>query len=91
MSLDKFLTEDEINQAIQLYQISPVGTFAKKCRELIIQPNIDRINAAIGQENDPLYLAYAVEYVMMVASNGNTKRDDDPRFRYLHKTMGTKK
>jgi hypothetical protein len=33
-------------------------------RDEIIKPNMTRINAALGQENDADYLAYAVEYVM---------------------------
>jgi len=52
-----FLTEEEIARAGELGKAVDIE------RE-IIRPNIDRINAALGQENDPMYLAYAVEYVL---------------------------
>jgi hypothetical protein len=35
------------------------------CTREIIEPVIDRINKTLGQENDPTYLAYRVEYTMM--------------------------
>ena len=42
----------------------------KRIRDEIIKPNIDRINKALGQENDPDYLAYAVEYSMVARRVG---------------------
>jgi hypothetical protein len=35
--------------------------------EQIICPNLERINRTLGQENDPMHLAYAVEYVLGLA------------------------
>jgi hypothetical protein len=58
-----FLTKDEIDRAIRLYNEAAPGTFARRCDEEIIAPVIDRINRKLGQENDSRYLAYAVEYV----------------------------
>jgi hypothetical protein len=52
-----FLTEAEIRKAIKLKTAKPI------C-EQIIKPNLERINKALGQENDAMYLAYAVEYAM---------------------------
>lgn len=37
---------------------------AKSICDQVIQPNIERINKAIGQENDPMYLSYMCEYVV---------------------------
>lgn len=57
ITINDFLTEKEIKQAIKLAE-------AEEIAEQIIKPNMDRINAALGQENDPLYLGYMVEYVV---------------------------
>lgn len=62
--LDDFLTTAEIQAAIKLYAEASPGTFARRCEAEIIRPVIGRINAALKQENDPRFLAYAVEYVL---------------------------
>jgi len=33
--------------------------------ERIIAPNLERIDRSTGQDNDAMYLAYAVEYALM--------------------------
>jgi hypothetical protein len=63
-----FLTPVEIAEALKLYQTAAPGTFAKLLDEQTITPNIERINKALGQENDPRYLAYLVEYAIMQSS-----------------------
>lgn len=50
-----FLTHEEIKKCTRL-------ATAKEICEKVIRPNIDRINKALGQENDPMYIAYAVKY-----------------------------
>ena len=65
ISIDSFLFYHEVQQAIQLYHIAEPGTFARRCADEIIRPNLQRINATLGQENDPLYLAYVVEYTFI--------------------------
>lgn len=60
VTLHDFLTEDEIQAAIQLCD-------RKKVRDEIIVPNMARINEALGQENDADYLALMVEYVFVRA------------------------
>jgi len=65
VSLQDFLTEGEILRAIKLYKTCSAGTFAKTVDAEIITPNLTRINRALGQENDPRYLAYVVERVLM--------------------------
>lgn len=66
ITIDQFLTAREIDRAAELYtQLSATGRFAKTLEDEIITPNMERINQALGQENDPRYLAYAVEFIMM--------------------------
>jgi hypothetical protein len=64
MTIADFLTDQEIQKAMRLYRTAAPGTFAKRCAEEIITPNMERINASLGQDNDPTYLAYCVEYVL---------------------------
>lgn len=60
MTLLDFLTDAEIEEAIGLKNPAEI-------KDKIIEPNIDRINESLGQPNDSMYLAYAVEYVLMQA------------------------
>lgn len=69
ITLYDFLTEAEIEKAAAMWRQNNVGYAKRVCQE-IITPHMQRINAALGQENDPMYLAYAVEYVMGEASRG---------------------
>lgn len=57
ITLFDFLSEKEIQEAVKLQNRISV-------RDQIISPNMERINKALGQENDPDYLSYMVEYVM---------------------------
>lgn len=63
VTINHFLTDREIGQAARLY--GRVDNFAEEVRKRIIEPNIERINRELGQENEPRFLAYVVEYVMM--------------------------
>ena len=66
MTITQFLTDAEIEQALALYEkLAGTGTFAATLDAEIITPNMDRINQALGQENEPRYLAYAAEYVFL--------------------------
>ncbi len=66
IAITDFLTPKEIDEAAKLYaDCRKVGaTFAVLCERQIITPVLDRINEALGQENDARFLAYMVEYVM---------------------------
>lgn len=76
-SAKDFLTDAEIKKAIKLYRIAN-GSFHQRCMDEIIKPVITRINKALGQENDPGYLAYAVEYLCMKAGiKHNTEKDHE--------------
>ena len=55
LSLKDFLTETDIQQCMGLFSAQDI------CAQ-VITPNIDRINATLGQKNDPMVLAYAVLY-----------------------------
>lgn len=60
--VSEILTQPELAAAKKLYDTVDIHKFAKECSSQIIAPVIDRINKKLGQENDPTYLAYAVEY-----------------------------
>jgi hypothetical protein len=64
ITLQDFLTDEEIEYAAKLYERREATGFAQVVCEQIIRPNMERINKALGQANDPMYLAYAIEYVM---------------------------
>ena len=57
VTIKDFLTDDEIRFALKLHTAYDI------C-EQVIKPSIRRINRDLGQENDPMYLAYAVEYAL---------------------------
>lgn len=66
ITIADFLTPGEIAQAARAWKKwkEGQGSFAEWLASTMIRPNMDRINKALGQENDPMYLAYAVEYVL---------------------------
>jgi hypothetical protein len=69
VNITEFLSEAEIERCVALYrQLHGSGTFAAAVSKEITKPNLARINAALGQENDPDFLAYAIEYVIMQAT-----------------------
>lgn len=69
ITLPDFLTDAEIDRAKAIWErLRDTGSFAAEVDREIITPNLARINAALGQENDPRFLAYAVEYVFSQAS-----------------------
>jgi hypothetical protein len=73
-----FLTGEEIMLAAQMWRgrwLEDGKTYAQRVCDRIVLPNIERINRALGQENDPMYLAYMVEYVLGLALH--SKRFDE--------------
>ena len=64
MTLQDFLTDEQINAAIKLYEAHGMDATSPICKQ-IIEPNMEAINAKLGQENDACYLAYAVVYVFL--------------------------
>jgi hypothetical protein len=73
VKLQHILTPDEIARAIQICEYASYhsdGNAVLGITNELILPNIERINKKTGQENDPRYLAYAVEFAL---------RSNDPR------------
>lgn len=74
VALGDFLTEEEIQRAINIWKqrlgsrVPSTVSYAQTICDEITAPNIERINRALGQENDPKYLAYMIEFAMMQAS-----------------------
>lgn len=65
-TVDQILTPAEIERTQDLYAtLANTGKFAATIDAEIIAPNIERINKALGQENDSRFLAYAIEYALM--------------------------
>lgn len=57
ITLGMILTPEEYKQAKKLKH-------GKLIAQEIIAPNIERINKAVGQQNDPLYLGYLIEHLI---------------------------
>lgn len=66
VTISQFLTEEEVQRAMDMHKQtrdSPT-TLHRKLVDEIIKPNIRRINADLGQANDPAYLGYMLEYAL---------------------------
>lgn len=70
VKLTDFLTEAQLQRAIDLYAMCGAGTFARLYAEEVIEPNIVEINRKLGQENDARFLAYMVESVLIRVQSG---------------------
>lgn len=68
VTLPDILTPPQIVQAARLYKAHGMDAVAK-IQSQLIEPNMAAINAKLGQENDPRYLAYAVVYVFSQAES----------------------
>ena len=63
-TLPEFLTQEQIDQAFEIYRKHKNSGHAVSLIETnVIKPNITEINRKLGQENDPTYLSYACTYV----------------------------
>lgn len=74
LPIGTILTKDEMNQAITIYNSlsgAEKHKFAERCAAEIIRPIIARINKLSDQENDPLYLAYCIEYALHKTKRGH--------------------
>lgn len=59
VTLPDFLTDEQIAQAVKLYEAHGMDAVGK-IQAQVIEPNMAAINAKLGQENSARYLAYAV-------------------------------
>ena len=71
LKIGQILDGQEMNEALKLYKSCENHQFAERCAAEIIRPVLERINKVSGQENDPKYLAYCVEYAIMKSLNGH--------------------
>lgn len=60
ITLPDFLTEAQLNRAQQCKS-------AKEVKEKVIEPAIEEIDRRLGQQNDPMCLAYMVEHIFRQA------------------------
>ena len=68
MTIGELFTDAEVRKAAALYKkLHGTGQFAAAVCEQVVQPNMERINKTTGQENDAMYLAYALEHVLGIA------------------------
>lgn len=65
LPIGQILTTKEMKEALKLYENCETHQFAERCAAEIIGPVILRINDATGQENDPKYLAYCIQFALL--------------------------
>lgn len=70
VSIKDFLSTVQIRKAIAIYKRKPANLH-KELLEQIILPNMAEINRKLGQENNPDYMAYAVEFALNEANGGS--------------------
>ena len=57
VKITDFLNEDQIKKCLELKK-------AHLIHDQVIKENIKEIDDKLGQENDPLYLSYLIEYLI---------------------------
>lgn len=67
-AIGDFLTEGQLREAIGYCETLEPHEIHVAIRDNVIAPNMEEINRKLGQENDPDYIAYAVQHVFNVAS-----------------------
>lgn len=66
-TIDQFLTVAQINEAIDIWKEhrNERQTFHELILEKVVRPNMAQINKRLGQENDPDYIAYMLEFAFI--------------------------
>jgi hypothetical protein len=64
IQLGEIFTEQELKRALYLKSVYSGTTLRDELKEKIVMPAMPKINEKTGQENDPLYWAYALIYVL---------------------------
>jgi hypothetical protein len=65
VKVSDFLTDAEIGVAVAMYfDREAKEPFAQRFAVAVTRPQIARINASLGEENDPYFLAYFVQYIL---------------------------
>lgn len=63
VTISDAFTDAQIGAAILLMQNDP-DHFHARCRDEIVKPALAEINQRLGQDNDPDWLAYSLEYAL---------------------------
>lgn len=67
--ISDFLTQAQISESLRLFEEmekeKSIHKYAQKLADEVMTPALPVINQKLGQENDPLYLAYCVEYAIL--------------------------
>lgn len=61
VTLGQLFTDEELQRAFKICAETVTHQRNKKLVAEIVEPAIDRINKATGQENDPRYFGYMME------------------------------
>ena len=59
--------EHELERTVELWR-GDRDVFRSRVQAEVIEPAMPRINAETGQENDPAFLAYVLEYALLSSS-----------------------
>lgn len=71
IAIGDFLTQEQAKAAVVLWAKHGASVkFIDAVVNEIVAPNIAEINRKLGQENDPRYLAFAIQYVFIQTSEG---------------------
>jgi hypothetical protein len=68
IAIGDFLTPAETVEVVRLFRKLPTERFAKVLCWTVIGPNLARVEAALGQQCEPMYLSYKVQAVLTRAS-----------------------
>lgn len=70
--LSDFMTTRDIRAAVRLWNTDRAN-FHRRVRDEIVCPAMAEINRKTGQENDPDFVAYSIEYVFTEAKNAEDR------------------
>jgi hypothetical protein len=59
--MEKIFTAEQLQKITELFSDEDA---VRRIHAEVILPNLDQINERTGQQNDPMYIAYACVYVM---------------------------
>jgi hypothetical protein len=63
-ALGQLFSDDALNQAIRIWR-DDRDNFHNRVLKEVVEPAMANINKVTGQENDPRFIAYALEYAFM--------------------------
>jgi hypothetical protein len=68
MQLGDILGKRLLKKAVDLANTTPADKWTNTFYEQVTKPHLEEINQRTGQENDAMYLAYAITYVFQTAA-----------------------